>query len=335
MMKKTTFGILAVAAVCLFAACTEKEGIYNPKKKIANVYQSSMSVYKWYDEMNDQWVADTSMEAKTLTETWTWEGKKLAKITFYEHSNVTEKEGANVDDVVSFTYDGKQVVRAEGEDEYMTFSYDGKELKRAEMYDKSGSTATPMVSFDFEHKDGKIVKIDVTGEGGFLDKSSAVRLERVMMRGLLPDCNNAEKAVSAIHNSLRKSGAKAQITIPFALTWEGDNISEMSTKISVMGITVPISIKYSYDNKNNPYQNFLFGMIDMMEEGGMLPFNKNNITKSVMSESFMGETREQEVNYTYTYEGDWPTSQTVIEISDNEDEDHSESTVINYFEYQK
>lgn len=327
---------MAMAALIFFAACSKDgEGVYNPKKKIANLYQSSMYVYSWHDEVNDQWIADTSSEAKTLVESWTWDGKKLAKITFYEHRNVTEKDDVEVYDVVNFTYDGKRVTRAEGNDEYITFAYDGKEVKSAVLFDKE-HPESPEAQFDFEHKDGKIVKINVTIEGDGFDfaKSSTVHLEKVLFRNILPEFDKAEEAVAKINTAVQKSGAKAQTTIPIELTWSGDNVSEMTVKMTLLGMVATSNNKYTYDNKNNPYQNYLFGMVNVMDDGTMTIFCKNNVTKIFAEESFFGMTETEEVNYTYTYDGDWPVSQTQIRTYEDEDGESKEySTVTNYFEY--
>ena len=69
---------LAMAA--LFAACTEKEGVYNPEKKIAKVYSSSSYVHSYYDEYADTWQYDTTSMPKQLAEEWKWDGKEFSKI---------------------------------------------------------------------------------------------------------------------------------------------------------------------------------------------------------------------------------------------------------------
>ena len=333
-MRKTALFTALLATLCLFAACSkDEEGVYNPQKKIAKVYESSMYVYSWYDEVNGEWIADTNTEDKTLAESWEWDGKKLAKITYYEHSNVIEKADPVVSDVVTFTYDGKKVTRAEGGYEYVTFTYDGKEIQRVDMFDKE-NPSTPMASFAFVHKDGKIVKINITAEAEFDKKASAVNLEKILFRNILPDANNVDKVVSKINTTMLKSGAKAQMTIPFELTWNGDNVSEMSATMSMYGFAISAKMKYTYDDKNNPYQNFFFGMMNVMEEGELVTLNKNNDTKMVSESTFMGQTDTEEMNYTYTYDGKWPVSRTLTYSYNNEDEGYaSMSETINYFEY--
>ena len=325
-MKKTSFLVMALAALCLFAACSEKEGVYNPKKKIANIYKSGVTIHSSLDESTGLWYSDTVTVAKYLSEAWTWDGKKLTKVTFYEQNASNE-----VEDVINFSYDGKQMVRAEGDGDYMTFSYNGKELKSCAMYDKE-NTAAPIAQFDFVYKDGKVVEIKVTGEGIELDKVSARRLEQVVFREILPTFEQADMAIAKISNTMRTNGAKAGMTIPVKLTWDGDNVSKMETSMTMMGMTMNAEVSFTYDNKNNPYQHFLFGMFGMLEDASTAAFNKNNVVKAVSKETFMGETSVSEMNYTYTYDGSWPTSQTMTNTI-NEENYKVNSTSTNYFEY--
>ena len=94
------------------------------------------------------------------------------------------------------------------------------------------------------------------------------------------------------------------------------------------GISQTAKITYTYDDKNNPYQNYLFGMINMLDNGDMATLNKNNVTKSVTTVSYLGQTDTEEMNYTYTYDGKWPTSRTMTDTYVR-----SVYTATTYFEY--
>ena len=194
------------------------------------------------------------------------------------------------------------------------------------------NTAAPIAQFDFVYKDGKVVEIKVTGEGIDLDKVSARRLEQVVFREILPTFEQADMAIAKISNTMRTNGAKAGMTIPIKLTWDGDNVSKMETSMTMMGMTMNAEVSFTYDNKKNPYQHFLFGMFGMLEDASTAAFNKNNVVKAVSKESFMGGTSVSEMNYTYTYDGSWPTSQTMT-TTINEEDYKVNSTTTNYFEY--
>ena len=331
-MKKFAFCAAALAILCLMSACSEKEGVYSPKKKIAKVYQASTYIYGYHDDVSDSWFYDTNSSPKTLAEDWTWDGSKLSKITIYETGNVTSK--GEVADIINFTYDGKQVTRIEGYDQYMTISYDGSKLKQVQIFDKEDNELEG--AMEFVHDGKKITKINVTINDEDLVKSpSAMNLQKVLFRGILPTIDQADRVVAAMDKVVKSNGAKAQRTIPVELTWTGDNVTGIS--MNQMGMT--ISGTYVFDNKNNPYQNFLFGIIGTMEDGSMIIFNKNNVTKAVMKTQmpFMGQTltETEEYNYSYTYDGNWPITRTMKSVdTDHEDEPYSSETeVVTYFEY--
>lgn len=331
-MKKFAFCAAALAILCLMSACSEKEGVYSPKKKIAKVYQASTYIYGFHEELSGEWFYDTNSSPKTLAEDWTWDGSKLSKITIYETGNVISK--GEVADIINFTYDGKQVTRIEGYDQYMTISYDGSKLKQVQIFDKEDNELEG--AMEFVHDGKKITKINVTINDEDLVKSpSAMNLQKVLFRGILPTIDQADRVVAAMDKVVKSNGTKAQRTIPVELTWTGDNVTGIS--MNQMGMT--ISGTYVFDNKNNPYQNFLFGIIGTMEDGSMIIFNKNNVTKAVMKTqmSFMGQTltESEEYNYSYTYDGSWPLTRTMKSVdTDHEDEPYSsEAEVVTYFEY--
>lgn len=340
-MKRLSFIVMAAAVLSLIAACSEKnenDGVYNPKKKIAKVYESSLRISKWYDNYYDTWQSDTTVWDKALSESWTWDGDKLTKITFYETHGTGENASQEVSEVINFTYNGEQLVRFEGEDEYMTFVYDGKELKSADLYDKD-HPAKPLAKFSFEHNGGKIVKIILTqDEDDEWRKGSSRNMEKVLLRTVMPDEMTVDKTVDKINKTMSKSGAKGEVSIPFTLTWSGDNVSEVSATQTMDGETSTATIHFTYDKKNNPYKDLLFGILGLFENGEAMVFSKNNVTKSVTEYIYQEgpeiERQTHEENYTYTYDGDWPTYKEQEESYEG-DEYSSYRKNCTYFEYLK
>lgn len=337
-MKRLSFIVMAAAVLSLFAACSEKnedEGVYDSQKKIAKVYESSMRISKWYDEYNGTWQSDTTVRDKALSESWTWEGDRLTKITFYENNGTGENANQEVSEVINFTYNGEQLVRFEGKYEYMTYVYDGKELKSAELYDKD-DPANPMVKFSFEYNGGKIVKIIITEDDEW-EKGSARNMEKVLLRTIMPDEKTVGKAVDKINQTMHKSGAKGEVSVPYTLTWSGDNVSEISATQTMDGETNSATVHFTYDNKNNPYKNLLFCIIDLFANGDTRAFSKNNVTKAVIDYTEDGSKVERqtiEENYIYTYDGNWPTSK-AQEKSYEEEGYSSYQKECTYFEYLK
>lgn len=327
-MKRIVYCAIALAAITLFAAC-QKDGKYNPKEKIANVYEEGMSIWSFTPD-GEQWVSDTSITPKHLSEQWTWDGKKLTQITYIEKNYIYDWENdtyteQTVEDVVKFTYDGSQLTEASSDGERMVFTYDGKKLEKAEMFEE-GET-TPELVFAFEHDGRKISKITVTENIGFeLDKNckpAVSRLERLLLGSVMPDAKSAEKCLTA----MRKRAAKSSYTYTIDITWDGGNIGKMVIKQGSFTSTAT----FAYDDKKNPYQGFVFalGGSGVMEEG--IEFaNENNIVKAAYQSN--DEEENYEDNYTYTYDGKWPTSCT--ESSEwGSDNSHSTSRRTYYFEY--
>ncbi|GHV35318.1 hypothetical protein FACS1894178_4630 [Bacteroidia bacterium] len=127
-MKKIIL-LTALATMLLAFTSCQKEGVYNPSKKISKIYYQSGS------------------GAKYLVERWTWDGNKLSKIT-----------DANGKLSESFSYDGSRVSKVTGSDgEIYTFYYDGSKITKVECKYQGKVLA----QLDFSHKSSKISKLDI------------------------------------------------------------------------------------------------------------------------------------------------------------------------------
>lgn len=301
-MKKTAL-FAAAAALLLFGAC-QKDGKYNPKQKIAKVYEESSYSYSNYDESTGEWNTDTYNTPKHLTEEWTWDGKKLSKITFIDYDY--DEDGnmvADGQDVANFNYDGSQMTEITISDGgRMTFTYDGKKLQKAELYD---GDATPYMTYEFEHDGKKISSMTMT----MVEKKGAKvsRLERLLLGNIIPQTKSTDQFVC----QLRAKAAKSVQSIKIDLTWDGDNVSKIA---ATPGGNATMSL--TYDDKNNPFRNFglMFGSYG--ETGTGVEFcNKNNITKLVYSRN---DGSSAEENYTYTYDGNWPVTRTGVYVYEEE-----------------
>ena len=323
-MKKTIYCTLAVAVISLFAAC-QKDGKYNPKEKIANVYEESLFISSYsYD---GQTYSDTNQTPKRISERWTWDGNKLTQIAYIYYNqewNGTSYTETTSEEIVNFTYDGKQLTEANDGDERIVFTYDGKKLQKAEVYEDNQTTPYTTLVFDYDGK--KISKITVTTTYSIhLDKSqpSLGRMERMLLSNLLPDM----KPVENVFAKARKSGAKEVSISTVDFTWDGDNISKMVFKEDSETATAT----YTYDNKNNPYQGFMY-VIDCLLEDGPIFTNENNIVKAVYQYSDNAGKGSNELNFTYTYDGKWPTSRSMVYNNSYDDYSFYDRET-KYFEY--
>lgn len=320
-MKKTAL-FAASAALLLFGAC-QKEGKYNPKEKISQVSEEYSYEHSSYDEYAEEWNTYTESTPKHVSEKWTWDGKKLTQIAYINYDY--DSDGNLVpdgQDVMNFTYDGSQLTEINSSHgERMVFTYDGKKLQKAEYFDES---TTPVVSYEFEHNGKKISAIIMTMSDVLFKKSPSVnRMERLLLGNIIPQTKSTEKVL----NSLRTKATKAATSVRMELTWDGDNVS----KITAATPYGNAAMSFTYDDKNNPFKGFvlMFGFYGESETG--VEFcNKNNITKSVLSD-IEGDTEEE--NYSYTYDGKWPVTRT-IKYSWNEEDFKESQTQTTYFEYE-
>ena len=318
-MKKTLIIVMAAAVLCLMGAC-QKEGVYNPKKKIANIYAESTSTYAYYD--GEQWQEESYNEPKALKERWTWDGNLLTKIetpytSYIDEEEITEYETTN------FIYDGKQLIEANNGEEKMTFTYDGKKIDKAQVFELDYSSTTPVEEVTFTYDGKKIVSLTLTElESDGKAKAKTSRIMQMFTRSIFPDVQSFEKIESAARQRASKSGSKG-FSETITLTWDGNNVS----KIEANGI----SIEYTYDNMNNPYNGFifsLFGETAMGDDNFMTFGNENNCTKVVYKQGSYSQSME----YTYTYDGKWPVSCTSTNTY-NEDEERSTYSRTTYLEY--
>ena len=293
-MKKITILVFACVAL-LFSAC-QKEGVFNPKKKISKIYTSSSHTVD----------GNTTTSNRTLSEEWTWnKNNTLAKIE--HHFGLYEC-------TETYTYDKKRVVRIDGTTTDINFGhsytyriefkYNGKELSEAAYYD-GDELQTKLV---FTHQNGKISKIELV-EIGMEDWEKHIN----SLHTLLPEhlYSGLEKMYK---KRMSKSNTKDVSSIIWELTWDKDNISKsILTARWVEGDEKDIA-EYKYDNFNNPFYGYLSP--EMGEHSGADYFSKNNIiqiTTQYLSSDPEDEGSTDIDNYSYTYEGKYPVTCTHTE----------------------
>ena len=130
-----TLFIALVACMVTFAFTScQKDGVYNPKKKISKIYVS--------EDGGD----------RVLKETWNWDGKVLTSITYGDDATIT------------FNYNKKQLESITSGDASVLFAYDGKLLKSITMMDGNEEYA----SYTFKH-DGKFISgVDAVIDNGYM-----------------------------------------------------------------------------------------------------------------------------------------------------------------------
>lgn len=291
-MKKF-FSILAIACVAMLLTSCQKEGVFNPSKKISKIYTSSSITFG----------GTTTSTEKALSEVWTWnKNNTLAKIEKYDGNNIVGTE--------TYTYDKKRIIRVDGTETSLysnytyriEFKYNGKEMSEASFYDGDDL----MTTLKFTHQNGKVTKIEAVESIDIINIDKSMRA----LRHLVP-----EQFYMSLEKTHEKNPSKYNAkgendyTVTWEATWDKDNISKIVTteKYGNFGIDV-VTMEYKYDSNNNPYYGFLSG--DMGELSGADCYSKNNITQMTtqyqLSDSDESDNGTETVNYTYTYTGKFP-----------------------------
>lgn len=302
-MKKITLTAMVLAVACMFAACT-KEGVYNPKEKISKIFESSVSTYTMGS------TTTTDETPKHPTESWTWDGKLLSSITYYEGDGT-------VDETVTFTYDGKQLSKMQtvGSNSYTQFIYDGSKLEKFETYYSNRLESAGTVTYDGK----KVVQIDVVDYDN--NKSNKTdRLMQTVLQFVMPVyTENTAKVAKTV-------ATKGSNTSTIKFEWDGKNISKAILEYD----NDKISVAYTYDEKNNPYQGFLYFIED--EAIGATWGSKNNVLSETVTMSMDGETDTYKYTFSYEYDGKWPTTKTYSNSDSYMGITYSSKTTT-YFEY--
>lgn len=273
-MKKI-FSILVIACVAmLFSAC-QKEGIYNPSKKISKIY---------FTDKNGN---------KSLSQVWGWnKNNTLEKIDNYS-SNGT------LSSTLNFTYEKKRLTRMNNyaTNAYIEYKYDGKNLKEANLY----SSGSLMDTYSFTYENGKITKIIDTYVHS---KSAGNDVEMNPLQFILPD--EIYNVTEENRKQFQPDGSKATTVFTYELTWDGNNISKLVRTVS--GSSATLSLDIQYDKNNNPLKGaFLsFYFEDNVLDGNLC---KNNVTRlESKSVAEGGNVTTNVYTYEYTYDGKWPVS---------------------------
>lgn len=263
-MKKIVFTLIAVALFATFCSC-QKEGVYKPGKQIANI----------------EYVSSLGGQSMSMgSETWTWDGKKLARID--HHSYIDGK----VDGSQEFIYEGKRLSQVEDKinKEKIVYTYDGKYLVKADFYRNDKSEAT----IDITHDGKQIVAVTVTGVAS---TKSLCPLTGIIPQEMIPQ-------VKKDIEQSKEMAPKGSNVTTYELTWDGKNLAGF---VSING-GIRNTYSYTYDNQRNP----LMGMLSIYGDVTSSEYSsRNNVltTKRILELGYTTPT-ETSTKYEYTYDKD-------------------------------
>ena len=262
--------IIALALVFVSASC-EKEGIYNPNKKIQKIYASSSVTLNGV----------TTTDDKYLDEVWHWNGNILESVDKYNSDG-------SIRGTQTYLYDGKRLSEIIfGEHMDYRLYYDGKFLSHIDYLDDG--ELVHRVEFTHDGKD--IIEMKSINYGG----NKTDDLSRIFQI-VMPQMNRQIANNLADHINLQIAENKRG-GLTEKLEWDNGNLIKMTT----IGLyDDPIINTFAYDNKINPYK----GLFNFENSGLYRIFSKNNMLSD--HDSSTGNT----LTYEYTYDGKYPVSVT-------------------------
>lgn len=250
--------ILTIAIAIAFTSCEDPAGVYKPAKKIAKVYEQEVG------------------EPEYLSQEWTWDGNKVASISYYYDGEFGGKD--------EFTYDGDRVEKIrDNYGYYAEYEYNDKQYEKIEYYNPTNEL---LAEITFQY-DGKKISV-ITLKSYVVDKNVIKMVERGFIGKMLP--KEGMKVVA------EKMADQSKETTVMSLSYDGDNISSLTTGSNVFSYS-------DYDTYSNIWFNF-FPFSAYEADANSQIFSKNNPGKVV---SQMGSINIP-TTFIYTYDGNVPAT---------------------------
>lgn len=295
-MKKSLYTALALLLVSAVFVNCQKDGVFNPKKKINKIYKSHEG-------------------GKYLIEEWTWEGNLLGKIAYCNDTNVLRK--------AYYFYDKKQLVRVENTNDlsYVLISYNKSQYDKMDFYTKYDRKVR---SYTFTYDKKKISKIDVTVYKN--PAKSAMSIEDDIMSAFIPKIILEETNKLMMGSPLWKSDGDDVFV--YTLKYDGDNVVEWKISDANETKLKETVFQYSsYDKNMNPY--YMSNPTDGTNPVSFT-FCKNNPLQMTRTQ-YVANEKIASFTFDYIYKYDdkkYPTE--VIEKQIGESYTNSDTT---YYEY--
>ncbi len=303
-LHKISLFVAIISLLFTFSAC-KKDGVYNPSKKIAAVYE----------EVDDNPTPSYKAATKELLATYVWDGNLLSKIIFHDEEETT---------TYTYIYNKKQLIEVNmGTDGELKVEYDGNNVQRIHF----SLNGTEMLTVEYIRNGKQISGADVEVSTDLLEdflKKKHTPVIKDMLQTFLPyqmDIAFAQSAQQFAQNYATDSkGASLKGHIDYE--WNGKNISKADFSLSFIIYSVQIVSIYEFDNNNNPFSGGMLASGESVDEDILAMFhgwmNVNNITKSTISLYAEGENDTDVITRTYEYDNDkYPVKVTTKDIDGN------------------
>ena len=258
-MKRLSF-LLVIALIGAVMVSCNKEGQFNPKKKISKISYSESYKYEIWNGLS--WEVEEQDNSNYVAQRWNWNGNVLEGIDFYSSDGTLSYSE-------KYTYKGKQLSTISwGGAGRFELVYEKGKLSSIDYY--SGSSL--ISSYVFTHDGNKISKITVNS----YDAKATVEhpLPSWLLNVPARDFMKASRENSSYE---------------YEFEWDGKNVKRMT----YLAPGEREDYYYSYDNKLNPY--YGFWEIDEFDVNSIM--SKNNVTR--LEYSYDGETHVNDYTYTY------------------------------------
>ena len=275
---------LLIAAIALmavaFVSC-QKDGAFNPKHKLAKVYNEWTRTTVTTDASGSTTRIDSLKPY--VSQEWTWGDKTLASIKNMDSDG-------RVWETVTYTYDDKNRITgcAGADNEKAEYIYnDDKKLQFVKISQGENYEVVMEIAYD-----GKVpASITTTSKYTFKNLSN---FAKSVIPSYICDAMEAEE--------LTAKTTTVSYTYTSAIEWDGKNISQV---VTTGEDNYKHTVTYEYDGKLNPTT----GMYAVMDNDGgeyAAIYSKNNITKRTESYVDGNRTIIEENAFEYEYDGKMP-----------------------------
>jgi len=212
-MKKLLFFITIAFAFTLFNC--QKEGVYQPSKKIKRIYVM-------YDSK------------KVLSQEWSWNKNIMSKIEYF-YINTGKLAYSS-----TFKYNGSTISEIQDSDGYSTkFTYSGGKYEKVEYFNEKLELR---ISLRFTYTGTKVSSIE--GQFYSSSKSSIDNYNQSYLTTIIPELRLTEENIGQLQT---KGGVSI---IKWNFEYDGNNVSKLERQEDAKIITYSYE---EYDKNINPY----------------------------------------------------------------------------------
>ena len=272
-MKKLGLFWLTIVAVFVFTSCEKDNlGVFNPKKKIAEIYSEYGGHY--------------------LKERWNWNDNELHDVIYY-------KKNGDEDCTCLYQYEKGRLTRIEMDDQHTDFLYDGKTLTSIETY--NGDQLLETYTLSFEKR--KLSHISIQKPAKSVSAATPDFLQF-----LSPGCESPFDICRSLAGVKWEHYDYSAAEIDFI--WDGDNVKYMKMKVNRPDSVQNLTFTYVYDENINPKKNFfpiLVNHLFLNDEPQTFFCSANNAVGIYVTDSYDIFSESTSFTYAYDYYKKYPT----------------------------